>query len=208
MQTIEQVFPEAAGFHVGHQVTVGGGNNANVYASIPASADRLDFAFLKGAQQLDLRGCGQLADFIEEQRAAVGLCKFADMLFGRTGEGAALVAEQDRLDEIVRQGAAIDSNERPCPAFTGAVDRPCDQFLADAGFAFDQHRYRRHGSLFRISEHRRHERRAREDVGKGEGARLATLDALQFSGERSLCQRVFQGNLQTCLLYTSDAADD
>ncbi len=65
------------------------------------AADRLDFAFLQRAQQLDLRGGRQFADLVEEQRAAVGLDEFAGVLFGGAGEGAFLVAEQDRLDEVI-----------------------------------------------------------------------------------------------------------
>ncbi len=46
-------------------------------------------------------GQRQLADFVEEQRAAVGLDELAEMAVGGAGEGALLVAEQDRLHEIV-----------------------------------------------------------------------------------------------------------
>jgi hypothetical protein len=65
-----------------------------------------------GAQQFDLRRHRQLADLVEEQRAAGGFDEFAEVLLGRAGEGALLVAEQDRLDEIVGNGAAIDRDER------------------------------------------------------------------------------------------------
>ena len=105
-----------------------------------APADRLDFAFLQRSQQFHLRRRRQFADFVEEQRAAVGLDEFAGVLFGGAGEGALLVPEQNRLDQIFWHGAAIDRNERLGAARAAAVDGACDQFLADAGFAFDQHR--------------------------------------------------------------------
>ena len=65
----------------------------------------------KRAQQLDLRVRRQFADFVEEQRAAVGLDEFAEVSFGGAGEGAFLVAEENRFDEIFRQRAAIDGDE-------------------------------------------------------------------------------------------------
>ena len=66
------------------------------------AADRLDLALLQRAQQLDLRGRRQFADLVEEQRAAVGLDELAGVLVGGAGEGAFLVAEQNRLDQILR----------------------------------------------------------------------------------------------------------
>ena len=58
MQPIEQVLAEAAGFDVGDQVAIGGRNEPHVDLDRLARADRLDFAFLDGAQQFDLRGAG------------------------------------------------------------------------------------------------------------------------------------------------------
>jgi hypothetical protein len=42
----------------------------------------------------------------------VGLEEFARVALGRAGERALLVAEQDRLHEVVRDRAAIDRDER------------------------------------------------------------------------------------------------
>ena len=75
------------------------------------AADWIDLAFLNGAQELDLRVQRQFADLVEEKRAAIGLDELADVFVGRAGEGALLVAEQDRFDEILRQRPAIDGDE-------------------------------------------------------------------------------------------------
>ena len=48
-----------------------------------AAADRIDLALLDRAQQLHLRVQRQLADLVEEQRAAMGLHELADMPLGR-----------------------------------------------------------------------------------------------------------------------------
>ena len=68
-----------------------------------ARADRIDLAVLHGAQQLDLHVERQVADLVEEQRAAMRLDELAGVLFGGAGEGALLVAEQDALDQIVAE---------------------------------------------------------------------------------------------------------
>ena len=112
MQAVEQVFAEAAVLHVGDQVAVGRGDQPHVDLDRLARADRLDLAFLDRAQELHLRGRRQFADLVEEQRAACGFDELADVAVGGAGEGALLVAEQDRLDEIVGDGAAIDRDER------------------------------------------------------------------------------------------------
>ena len=72
----------------------------------------IDLAFLQRAQQLDLRVERQLADLVEEQRAAVGFLELADALVDGAGERALLVAEQDALDQVLGDGAAVDGDER------------------------------------------------------------------------------------------------
>jgi hypothetical protein len=100
--------------------------------TLSACADRLDLALLQRAQQLHLRRQRQLADLIQEQGAAIGFRELADMAVGGAGEGSALVTEQDRLNQIVGNGAAIDRNERLAPPCAAAVNGARDHFLADA----------------------------------------------------------------------------
>ena len=79
------------------KIAVGGGDDAHIHLDRALGADRIDFAFLQRAQQLDLHVEAQFADFVEEQRAAIGFLEFAQMLVGGAGEGAFLVAEQDAI---------------------------------------------------------------------------------------------------------------
>ena len=112
VEAIEQVLAKLSVFDPVEQFAVGRGYDADVDLDRLAAADRLDRAFLQRAKQFDLGGERQLADFVEEQRAAGGLDEFAGVAFGGAGEGALLMAEQDRLHEIVGDGAAIDGDER------------------------------------------------------------------------------------------------
>ena len=138
----------------------------------------------------------QFADLVEEQRAARGLDELADVALGGAGEGALLVAEQDQLDQILGDGAAIDGDERLGAALARAVDGARDQFLADAGFALDQHRDVRGGGLLGGAQHRAHARAAGDDVLEGERAGAAALDAGELALERARRERVAQRHLQ------------
>ena len=63
---------------------------------------------LEHAQQLRLQVRGQLADLVEEQRAAVGARERAGASRDRAGERAAHVAEQLALEQLARERAAVE----------------------------------------------------------------------------------------------------
>ena len=77
------------------------------------AADAVDLALLQGAQQLGLQAPVHLGDFVEQQRAAVGLLELADAAGDRAGEGALLVAEQLALQQVLGDGGAVDRDEGP-----------------------------------------------------------------------------------------------
>ena len=87
-------------------------------------------AVLEDPQQADLGRQRQLAEFVQQQRAAVGALEPALAGFDRAGERPLLVAEQLRIDQLVGDRAAIDADERPAgPAASGCGSRgpptPC-----------------------------------------------------------------------------------
>ena len=96
VEPVVEVLAELAFLDQLDHVAVGRGDEAEVDLHRALGADRIDLAFLQRAQQLDLRFERQLADLVEEQRAAVGFLELADALVGGAGERALLVAEQDR----------------------------------------------------------------------------------------------------------------
>jgi hypothetical protein len=73
------------------------------------------------------------------------------MLFHGAGEGAFLMAEQDRFDQIFGDSPAIDRYERLFATVAAALYGARNQFLADAGFALDQDRNTRGGRLLCVS---------------------------------------------------------
>lgn len=116
VETIEQVLAEIARRHLFGQIAVGRRNDANIHLDRAFGTDRIDFAFLQRAQQLDLHVERQFADLVQEERAAIGLLELAHMLADRTREGALLVTEQGRLHEIFGNGTAVHGDEGAvCP---------------------------------------------------------------------------------------------
>ncbi len=81
-----------------------------------------------------------VADFIEEYRALVRGFEYADAVAVRARVGALQGSEQFALEQAGRDGAAIDRDERLRRAAAHAVDHARDEFLAGAGFAFDENR--------------------------------------------------------------------
>ena len=95
----------------GLEVHVGRRDHAHVDVARLIGADRAHLADRERAQQLGLHGDADLADLVEEQRAAIGA---AEQPLARVGarEGAAHVAEQLALGEVLRQRGAVDRHER------------------------------------------------------------------------------------------------
>ena len=93
---------------------------------------------LQHAQNFRLRRRRHVADFIEKDRAAVALLEFADALRGRAGERASFVPEQFAFEKVLRNGRAIDGEERLLAALAVMINRAGNQFLAGAAFAGDQ----------------------------------------------------------------------
>src|SRR5712671_2372951 len=125
-----QVFAEAALLDERVEVAVRRDDDAGVDDDRSLAADAFELALLEEPQQLRLHGRRHVADFVEEQRAAVGLLELAEVARGRPGERALLVAEQLRLDELGRDRRAVDGDERPLAARAALVDRARDELLA------------------------------------------------------------------------------
>ncbi len=111
IQAIEQVFAEGAVLDGFRQVAVGGGNDADVDLDRLGAANAVDLAFLNGAQELGLQARIHLADFVQQQGAAIGFLELADAPGDGAGEGTLLVTEQFRFQQVFRNGGAVDRDE-------------------------------------------------------------------------------------------------
>ena len=104
----------------------------------------------------------------------------------------------NRIDSTSLSGhcAAIHRDEGLGTARAAAVDRARDQLLADAGFAFDQHRYRRGRRLFRRLEDWLHRRRSCDHVGDRQRAFVPALEPSQFASSALRGERIAQRDFQ------------
>jgi len=70
-----------------------------------------------------------------QQRAALGLLELAGVRGMRSREGAALPAEQHRLEHVLGNGGAVDRDEGRVAPPAVAVHVACDDFLTGARLA-------------------------------------------------------------------------
>ena len=139
VEAVVEVLAEVALRDALLEVAVRGGDDAHVDLERLVAADALERPLLQEAQQLHLRGQGDLAHLVEEERAAVGLLEAALAPGDRAGERALLVAEELALQERLAERRAVEPHERRLGARAGAVDRLGDQLLAGAALAVDEH---------------------------------------------------------------------
>ena len=85
------------------EIDVGRADQPEVDVDDPVAADRPVLALLQHAQQLGLQVRRHLADLVEQQRAALRHLEQAFLVHRRAGERALLVAEQLRLDQVLRE---------------------------------------------------------------------------------------------------------
>ena len=103
-------------------------------------ADPLELALLQHAQQLHLQRGAHRPDFVEEQRAAVGLLEPSLPVADRARERAAHVTEELGFEQRLGNRAAVDRDEPMHVPRTVLMNRARDHFLAAARFASDENR--------------------------------------------------------------------
>src|SRR5207237_10873007 len=103
------------------------------------AADSLNFLGFDRPQQFSLRIGTEVTHLVEEQRPVMRQLEATDACLGGAGERSTLVPEHLALDQVARDGRAVDANERLSPSRTGVVDRAGDQLFARARFSSDKH---------------------------------------------------------------------
>ena len=73
---------------------------------------------------------GHFTDFIQKERAVVALLETSNSLAMRSGERAFLVSEELALQEIFRDGRAIDRQKALAAPRAVVVDGPRDELLS------------------------------------------------------------------------------
>ena len=118
----------------------------------------MEAPLLRHAEQLGLQRRGHVGDFIQEDGAAVGHLEAANALRDRAGERALLVAEEFAFEQGLRDGGAVDLDQRAGRAGAPGVDDIGQHFLAHAALAGDQDAALGGGDQRRVVEDGLHER--------------------------------------------------
>src|SRR5688500_2721887 len=92
----------------GAKVAVRGRDDAHVDVQPIRSADAPNLPGLEGAEELRLKLGRQLAQLVDEERAAVRLLEDARVRLHRPREGSLHVAEELGLEQRGRYGAAVE----------------------------------------------------------------------------------------------------
>lgn len=115
-KAVVEVFAEGATCDLFAEVPVGGSDDADIDRDDLVAADPFDLTALEGAEELGLKVGAELAELVEEEGAAAGLLEGAGPARYGAREGAFDMAEEFGLDEVARDGGAVEDDEGPCGA--------------------------------------------------------------------------------------------
>src|SRR5690349_10123074 len=154
-----EILAEDAALDALLEILVGGSDHAHVDLDRRLPAHAIELAFGQHAQQSRLQRRRHIADFVEEQRAEVGLLEAAAALRIRARERTLLVTEQLGLEQLGRNRRRVQGDERFRLARAVFMQRARDELLAGAGLAGDQHGYARARQAADGAEYLLHRRR-------------------------------------------------
>jgi hypothetical protein len=129
-EAVVEILAEPFGGDLGAQGAVGRRDHAHRDLLVLGAAHGPHGALVERAQQRRLHLGRELADLVEEQRAAVRLFEGAGPIRDGAREGPAQVPEERRLDELLGHGAAVEDDERSGLARAVTVDLLGEQLLA------------------------------------------------------------------------------
>ncbi len=140
IDAIIQILPEPAFTHQLLQIHIGSANQADIDGLRLIAAHPYDAPVLNSTKQLRLQVQRNIADFIQEQRPAIGLLELANVVCMSIGECALHVAEQLTFKEGFRNGTRINGHHRLAAPEAMCVYLPRQHILACAVLAGNQHR--------------------------------------------------------------------
>src|SRR5262249_37714832 len=125
-----EILPETRRGDLRLQVAMCRRDDPQIHLAPLSRAYRAKFLLLQQAKQLDLQFQRQIADLVEERRAAIGQFDQSLLILRRAAERTLHVPEQFALHQRADQRAAVDRDEPA--ARIGLVDAARNHFLARA----------------------------------------------------------------------------
>src|SRR5262249_27849536 len=111
VQPVIQIRAEGAGLLGRIQIAIRGRDDPGVDPDRARAAHALELARFQKVKELAVEPRRNVSDLIQERRSSGSCLETALFARGRSGEGALFVAEQGRLDQLVRDGNAIHIDE-------------------------------------------------------------------------------------------------
>ncbi len=138
-QPVKEIFAELAGGDHLRQVAVGRGNHADVHLALRLIRTHgLDLAVLEKPQEKRLHSEAHLADFVEEQRAAMRELELPALVPVGAGKTTLDVSKQLGFEERFRDAGAVHRHKRRMLAPGVAVHIAGDQVFAHTALAGDE----------------------------------------------------------------------
>jgi len=158
----EQILPERPFLDHALEVLVRCADDANVNRDVALGADTLNRARLEHTEQRDLRAHRELADLVEEHRAAVRLLEDALVCTSSASERALFVPEQRALHERLGDRSTVDGAELAGESALH-VNVPRNDVFSGTRLAVQKHRELRRRDTGEVREQRAHRRALRGD---------------------------------------------
>src|SRR6266536_2967029 len=109
---MQQVLAEQALANAVLEILMRRGDHAHRCLQRSMAADAVILAVGEDAQQPHLQIGWHVADFVEKERAALGLLEATSARALRASERTALVTEKLGFEKVLRNGRRVDRNER------------------------------------------------------------------------------------------------
>ena len=135
IQAIIKVGPEFPGGDHARQIAAGRRHYSHIDPHGLTAANAFEFLLLQHAQQLGLQLKGNVSDFVEKQRAAMGHLEASGPSATAPGERAAFMTEQFAFDQAGRNGGTVDFDKGTVVARTQIMDRSRNEFFSRSGFS-------------------------------------------------------------------------
>ena len=139
VQTMVEVLSKLSALDAFFQILVRRGNDANISLNGLVTAYAVKVPVGEYTQKPSLQLHRHIADFIQKERAALGLLKAAQTRGHRSGERAFFVAEQFTFEQFSRDGRHVDRNVRGAATAAVLPNGTRNDLLARSGLSSEQH---------------------------------------------------------------------
>ena len=130
VEPVKEILPETPRLNLRPQVSVGGGDDADIHREGVLTPHALELLFLKDAQNLDLHALVDLSDLVQEDRTGVGQLKAPPFASDRPGKRAFLVPKQLALQQRLGECRAVHLHQRFFRSVGETMNRVGDELLA------------------------------------------------------------------------------